>query len=64
MAAIGGLLFWDDMNTRLGNTVTLMLTLSALFIAIFGAIPLVGYPTILDKFVFTMFAILLVNLLY
>ncbi len=49
------------MATRLSNTITLMLTVASLFIAIFGAIPLVGYATVMDIFVFTMFAILLVR---
>jgi hypothetical protein len=61
VTCVGGLLFWDTMATRLSNTITLMLTVASLFIAIFGAIPLVGYATVMDIFVFTMFAILLVR---
>jgi hypothetical protein len=61
ISPLGGLLFWDTLSSRLTNTITLILTLSAIFIAVFGAIPLVGYPTLLDKFVFAMFAILLVS---
>eukprot|EP01038_Epipyxis_sp_PR26KG_P008287 gene8287-11217_t len=58
VACIAGILFWADPDKRLDNTVTLLLTVSALYISIFASVPLVGYATIMDKFVFAMFIIL------
>ena len=41
--------------------VTLLLTVSALYIVIFANVPLVGYSTFLDNFVFGMFVIQIVS---
>lgn len=44
--------FWMTTEERVNVTITIMLSVSALYIVILGNIPLVGYLTDLDKFVF------------
>ncbi len=44
--------FWMTTEKRVDVTITIMLSVSALYIVILGNIPLVGYLTKLDKFVF------------
>lgn len=50
--------FWMNTEKRVDVTITIMLSVSALYIVILGNIPLVGYLTDLDKFVFWMFFML------
>ena len=60
---VTGFIFWASPGDRLTNTVTLLLTISALYIVIFSSIPLVGIITSMDKFVFGMFLILIVSII-
>jgi hypothetical protein len=46
------LTFWVLYENRVDTTITIMLSVSALYIVILGNIPLVGYLTNVDKFVF------------
>lgn len=46
------LTFWADFEERVNITITILLAVSALYIVILGNIPLVGYLTSLDKFIF------------
>jgi hypothetical protein len=55
---LGGLLFWASQEIRIESTMTLLLSVSALYIVIFGNIPLLGYMTQFDKFVLGMFVLL------
>eukprot|EP01040_Poterioochromonas_malhamensis_P002945 gene2945-3132_t len=48
VAVLAGVMFWADMEKRLDFTVTLLLTISALYVSIIEGIPLVGYSTIMD----------------
>lgn len=50
--------FWSPMEGRTDTTVTLLLAVSALYIVVFQNIPLLGYLTNFDKFVFFMFFLL------
>jgi len=49
---LGGLTFWADYENRVDSTVTLLLSVSALYIVILANIPLLGYLTAIDKYVF------------
>jgi hypothetical protein len=63
VCVISGVMFWADKEKRLDFTVTLLLTVSALYVSIIQGIPLVGYATSMDTFVFAMFIILLFSVL-
>eukprot|EP01038_Epipyxis_sp_PR26KG_P010601 gene10601-14241_t len=60
---LGGFLFWLRAEERVSNSITLILTVSALYVVVTSSIPLVGYTTDFDKFVFAMFSILSVSVL-
>lgn len=49
---LSGLTFWVIYENRVDTTITILLSISALYIVILGNIPLVGYLTNVDKFVF------------
>lgn len=49
---LGGLTFWAEYTNRVDSTITLLLAVSALYIVILGNIPLVGYLTAIDRYVF------------
>jgi hypothetical protein len=49
---LGGLTFWADYGERVNTTITLLLAVSALYIVILGNIPLVGYLTSMDEYIF------------
>ena len=57
---LAGLTFWVLYENRVDTTITLLLSVSALYIVILQNIPLVGYLTLVDTFVFTMFILLVV----
>lgn len=57
---ISALTFWVTYENRVDTTITLLLSVSALYIIILQSIPLVGYLTDIDKFVFWMFLLLCV----
>jgi hypothetical protein len=57
---LSSLTFWvDDVPSRIDSTVTLLLSVSALYIVILSNIPLLGYLTDIDKYVFMMFLLLI-----
>ncbi len=49
---LSGLTFWISYDGRVDTTITLMLSVSALYIVILQNIPMVGYLTTIDKYVF------------
>jgi hypothetical protein len=49
---LSALTFWISSDQRVNTTITLLLSISALYIVILGNIPMVGYLTNVDKFVF------------
>ena len=51
-----GLIFWSQYRSRIRDTMTILLSVSALYIVIFGNIPLVGYLTIFDSYMIGMYA--------
>jgi hypothetical protein len=55
---LAGLTFWVTLENRVDTTITLLLSISALYIVILTNIPLVGYLTNVDKYVFWMFLLL------
>lgn len=55
---LSGVTFWMSKEKRIDVTITILLSVSALYIVILNNIPLVGYLTDLDKFVFWMFLML------
>ncbi len=48
---LSALTFWISYENRLDTTITLLLSVSALYIVILGNIPMVGYLTNVDTFV-------------
>ena len=53
--------YWGNAADRVSTTVTGLLAIAAVYIAVIGAIPLVGYLTRLDEYMFMMFIIIFVN---
>lgn len=53
--------YWGNAADRVATTVTGLLAIAAVYIAVIGAIPLVGYLTRLDEYMFMMFVIIFVN---
>jgi hypothetical protein len=49
---LGGLTFWSEYSGRVDITVNLLLAVSALYIVILANIPLVGYLTSVDTYIF------------
>ncbi len=58
LSVIGGLLFWSHPEDRVTLTVTLLLSVAALYVVVIDNIPLVGYLTAIDKYVMLIFIIL------
>jgi len=56
--------WWGTMSERVATTVTGLLAIAAIYIAVIGAIPLVGYLTRLDEYMFIMFVIIFVNTIF
>lgn len=46
-----GLTFWGDSSSRVDSTITIMLSVSALYIVIFSSIPMLGYLTKFDRYI-------------
>lgn len=55
---LSALTFWISYESRVDTTITLLLAISALYIVILQNIPMVGYLTSVDRFVFGMFLLL------
>lgn len=49
---LSALTFWITVNNRVNITITLLLSVSALYIVILNNIPMVGYLTTVDEYVF------------
>lgn len=60
LCMLAGCTFWASMESRNDTILTLLLSVSALYIVIFSNIPLLGYLTSLDKFCFLMYFLLVV----
>ena len=58
LAVIAGLGFWADTSQRINLTLTILLAISALYIIIFSLVPFVGYLTLFDRYIITMFTLL------
>eukprot|EP00603_Paraphysomonas_imperforata_P003530 CAMPEP_0114413612 /NCGR_PEP_ID=MMETSP0103-20121206/948_1 /TAXON_ID=37642 ORGANISM="Paraphysomonas imperforata, Strain PA2" /NCGR_SAMPLE_ID=MMETSP0103 /ASSEMBLY_ACC=CAM_ASM_000201 /LENGTH=460 /DNA_ID=CAMNT_0001581699 /DNA_START=129 /DNA_END=1511 /DNA_ORIENTATION=+ len=50
--------FWADFNSRIDTTMTVLLSVSALYVVIIEGIPQVGYLTTFDEWIFTMYTAL------
>jgi hypothetical protein len=55
---LGGATFWIAIEKRSDNVMTLLLSVSALYIVVFGNIPMLGYLTTMDYFVLHMLILL------
>jgi len=49
---LAGLTFWAEYAGRVDSTITLLLSVSALYIVILANIPLLGYLTAIDTYIF------------
>jgi hypothetical protein len=49
---LAGLTFWAEYGGRVDSTITLLLSVSALYIVILANIPLLGYLTAIDNYIF------------
>lgn len=49
---LAALTFWAPVENRVDSTITILLSVSALYIVILANIPLLGYLTSIDKYVF------------
>lgn len=56
---LSGLTYWLSSENRVDTTITVLVSVSALYIVILQNIPAVGYLTNADKFVFWMFLLLI-----
>jgi hypothetical protein len=52
LLVLAALTFWAPMENRVDSTITILLSVSALYIVILANIPLLGYLTSIDKYVF------------
>lgn len=55
---LAGVTFWAEYDVRTGATMTLLLSVSALYVVIIGNIPLLGYLTDFDRWILCMFVML------
>jgi hypothetical protein len=55
LALLAALAFWASPDQRVTTTITLLLTLAALYLVVFSIIPMVGRSTRFDTFVLAMF---------
>jgi hypothetical protein len=58
LMVLSGLVFWAAVENRIDATMTILLAISALYIVVFGNIPMIGYLTAFDKYVIGMFFLL------
>lgn len=58
LVVLAALSFWADPEDRVNSTVTMLLAISALYIVVFQNIPMIGYLTVFDTFIISMFSIL------
>ena len=55
-----GLLFWNNRNERLGNTVFILLSVSTLYISVSNNVPKLGYSTYIGEFGLSMYGIVFI----
>ena len=55
---LAGLTFWANVDSRVDTAMTILLSVSALYVVIIGNIPQLGYLTIFDTWIFTMYVTL------
>eukprot|EP00981_Chlorochromonas_danica_P009428 scaffold2678_cov236-Ochromonas_danica.AAC.3 len=58
LVVLSTLTFWTVPDQRVSITITILLSVSALYIVIINNIPMVGYLTTVDRFIFAMFLVL------
>jgi hypothetical protein len=58
---LSGFVYWAAMESRIDSTMTILLSVSALYIVVFGNIPLLGYMTSFDQYILAMFLLLTIN---
>jgi hypothetical protein len=58
LMVLSGLVFWAATEHRIDATMTILLAVSALYIVVFGSIPMLGYLTAFDTYIISMFFIL------
>ena len=61
LMVLSGFVYWAAMENRIDSTMTILLSVSALYIVVFGNIPLLGYLTSFDQDILAMFLILAIN---
>lgn len=58
LMVLSGLVFWAATENRIDATMTILLAVSALYIVVFGNIPMLGYLTAFDIYIISMFFLL------
>ena len=58
LTVLAAMSFWAEPADRVGTTMTMLLSISALYIVVFANVPMIGYLTRFDKFVVLLFGIL------
>jgi hypothetical protein len=61
LMVLSGFVYWAAMESRIDSTMTILLSVSALYIVVFGNIPLLGYLTSFDQYILSMFLLLTIN---
>jgi len=57
MLILTALSFWFPVDQRINMCVTLLLAIAAIYISVIASIPLVGYPTLFDRYLTIMFTL-------
>ena len=57
---LAGFTFWDDFESRVQITLTILLSVSALYVVVIGSIPPIGYITLFDTWINAMYLLLAV----
>lgn len=58
LLVLAGITFWAEIESRIDTTMTVLLSVSALYVVIIGNIPLLGYLTLFDRWILYMFLLL------
>lgn len=51
MLLLVGLTFWGEHSSRVDTTITILLSVSALYIVVFSSVPMIGTLTEFDKYI-------------
>lgn len=62
LSMVAGMVYWMDPSERVGTTLNLLVTVSALYIVIFGNIPLTGQLNRMDIYIIEMFLIIIISI--